>query len=75
MVDKGRSLCKCLSSYGICRRFIEISEEISEDGWEVVLHSLMLGPSVPQPGPGGTIPWGGYPAGGRDHIYIYLFTT
>ena len=29
-----------------------------EDGWEVVLHSLMLGPSVPGPGPGGTIAWG-----------------
>ena len=28
MLDKGRSLCKCLSSYGICRGFIEISEEI-----------------------------------------------
>ena len=24
-----------------------------EDGWEVVLHSLMPGPSVPGPGPGG----------------------
>ena len=30
-----------------------------EAGWEVVWHSLMLGPSVPGPGPGGTIPWGG----------------
>ena len=28
-------------------------------GWEVVLHSLMLGPSAPGPGPLGTIPWGG----------------
>ena len=43
-----------------------------EDGWEVVLHSLMLGPSVSGPGPGGTIPWGGTrPEDGTTYIYAY----
>ena len=41
-----------------------------EDGWEVVLHSLMLGPSVPGPGPRGTIPWGGVSGPGTGTYII-----
>ena len=43
MVDEYRSLGKCLSSYGICRIFIEISEEI-KGKW--------MGSSLAQPNAG-----------------------
>ena len=62
---EGRSLCKCLSSYGMCRRFIGKVWIEKENGWEVVLHSLMLGPRVP-----GTIPMGGGLPGRRTGPYI-----
>ena len=42
-----------------------------EDGWEVVLHSLMLGPSPGAKARGDHTMGGRYPGQGRDHIHMY----
>ena len=58
-------------TYGICRRFIEKARESREEGWEVVLHCLKLGPSPGAKARGDHTIDTGHES---IHTYIYIYT-
>ena len=53
-------------TYGICRRFTQGKKQ-REDGWKVVLHSLMLGPGLGAKAMGDHTMGGVYRHGTREH--------